>query len=219
MHSRIWLSCLLLLFLPVLPAPMQAQEGDAKASTEKRGTILEGHVYSSPPLGMTITLSGTWEFFEQDKYSTPEQRERLKKEIERARATCQGPLCGEADINASLQWTVQGRPVHGVFVTAFKLSPEYQNRERHPLVWFARTMLASTTNSGWVSESELTPIRLDGKPAYRLIMHNAKTPTAKGLAFVGDSNGFVFMLVATALRDADQLQTELEGMKLEPAQR
>lgn len=216
MHSRIWLSCVSLLFLPAL---MQAQEGDAKATTEKGGTILEGHVYSNPLLGMIITLSGSWEFFEQDKYSTPEQKERLKRDMDRAKATCQGPLCGEADIKDSLQWTVEGRPVRGVFVTAFKLSPEYQNRKRHPLVWFARTMLASSTNAGWVSESELTPVRLDGKPAYRLVMHNARTPTAKGFAYVADSNGFVFMLVATALSGAEQLQAEMEGMKLEPAQR
>lgn len=215
MRSRIWLGCAVFF---VLPALMHAQQGDANASPEKRGTILDGHIYSNPALGMTITLSGRWEFFDQDRYSSPAEKERTKKQTEQMRATCQGPLCGEADIKESLEWVVGGRPVQGLFVTAFKLSPEYQNRARHPLVWFARTMLASSTSSGWVSESELTPIQLGRKPAYRLIMHNARTPTAKGFAYVADSNGFVFMLVSTALTDAEQFETELEGMKLESPQ-
>ena len=214
MRPRIWLVCLLFLCLPLT---VPAQEGDRRSSLENKGKILGGHIYNNPALGITIVLSGSWNFFDMDMYSTPESKARLKEETDRIKATCQGPLCGESDINVALQWTVEGRPLHAVFLSAYKLSPEYQNRERHPLVWFAKAMMESSMRMGWVTDGELTPIQLAGKPAYRLTTHHAKTPEAKNIAYVADSNGFVFMLAATAMSRSDELQSAVESMKLEQA--
>ena len=100
-----------------------------------------------------------------------------------------------------------------VYLTAYKLSAEYQNRERHPLRKFPEIMSVGSMGRHWVSEGELTAIQLVGKPAYRLIVHNKETPTAKGFLYVADSNGRVLMLLAVAMSDPEQLQMAVEHLK------
>jgi hypothetical protein len=47
-------------------------------------------------------------------------------------------------------------------------------------------------------------------------MHNATFPQGNGFIYVADSNGFVFMLVATAMQRPDELQSAMKNMKLGP---
>ena len=216
MRLRHWLAFLLFLCLPV---SLLAQDPDLKSTPERKGSILEGHIYLNPSLEMKITLPGSWHFFDMDAYETPESKAKLQAEIDRLKAMCHGPLCGDSDITVSLQSSEAGRPFHGLFMTAYKLSPEFQNRKRYTLRWFAEAMTAISANMGWVPEGEVTPIQLGGRPAYRLTMHNATTTSAKGFAYVADSNGFVFMLVATAVSEPAELQSAVESMKFEEATR
>lgn len=153
---------------------------------------------------------------EVDAYSSPEQKAKAKAEEERIRTHCSGPLCGEADIKEAFRYTVSGHPSYSVFVLAYKLSAEFQNRLRHPLLDLAQTMVKGTTSHGWIVDENLTPMSLSGRHAYRLLMHNAKNPQGKGFVYVADSNGFVVMLVATAVQQPDELRSALENMKLVP---
>ena len=58
----------------------------------------------------------------------------------------------------------------------------------------------------------LEPIQLDGRPAYRLIVHHKRTTTARGFVYVADSNGRVFMLLGTAMSEPEKLQSAMEKM-------
>jgi hypothetical protein len=163
-----------------------------------------------------MTLPGSWEFMEVDAYSSPEQKARTEAEEERIRANCNGPLCDHADLKEALQYKLSGVPVYSIFVLGYNLYGEYQDRLRHPLFELAQIMTKSTTSHGWVIDQNLTPIRLSGNHACRLVMHNATFPQGKGFIYVADSNGFVFMLVATAMQRSDELQFAVENMKLVP---
>ncbi len=70
---------------------------------------------------------------EVDAHSSPEQKTREKAEQQRIKAHCSGPLCGDADVKEALQYKASGIPVYSVFVLGYKLSAEFQNRQRHPL--------------------------------------------------------------------------------------
>ena len=130
--------------------------------------------------------------------------------LEQARATCRGALCEPVEIDVALQ-TPSGPPtLWAIFLTAHKLSAEYQNRERHPLKGFAEIMSLNSLGDNWVSEGNLTEIRLGGRPAYRLLIHNKRATTAKGFIYVADSNGQVFLLLGTALKRPEELQSALE---------
>jgi len=212
MSQRILALCLLFFVCPSLSAPVP--QADSSAPEANRGTIQNGHIYTNSVLGITIFLPGSWEFMEVDAYSSPEQKAKANAEEERIKAHCSGPLCGEADIKEALRYTVNGRPVYSVFVLGYKLSPEFQNRQRHPLLDLAQIMVRGTTSNGWIVDESLTPMSLSGRHAYRLLMHNAKNPQGKGFTYVADSNGLVFMLVATAVQQPDELRSALETMKL-----
>jgi hypothetical protein len=116
---------------------------------------------------------------EIDVYSSPEQKARAKAESETIRAHCSGPLCGEADIKEALQTANGGHPVLAIFLTAFKLSPEFRDRQSHPLLEFAQIMTSSAPDNGWIVDENLMPVRLSGRHAYRLLVHNAIRPDAK----------------------------------------
>lgn len=195
--------CVSLLFLP--------QTVDQKDLPENRGSIEGGDVYSNPTLQMKISLPGAWHIFDRQMYSTPESKQKEKEMADRNRANCQGPLCGDAEIDVSLQ---TDKPfVHAIFLTAYQLSPEYQNRQRHPLKTFAEVMsFGSGLGENWIPEGDLTLIQLGGKPAYRLVVHHKQTVTAKGFLYVADSNGRVFMLLRTAMSDPEKLRSAIENM-------
>jgi hypothetical protein len=214
MVQRILAFCLFFCMCFSISTPAQQEDGSSPEAN--RGAIQNDHIYTSPALGITMTLPGSWEFMEVDAYSSPDQKAREKAEEERIRAHCSGPLCGDADVKEALQYKVSGIPVYSVFVLGYKLSAEFQNRQRHPLFDFAQIMTKSTTSNGWVIDQNLTPMRLSGHHAYQLLMHNATFPHGKGFIYVADSNGFVFMLVATAMQRSDELQSAVENMKLVP---
>ena len=73
-------------------------------------------------------------------------------------------------------------------------------------------MSLGSTGDNWVLEGNLTRIQLGGRPAYRLIVHNKRTTAAKGYLHVADSNGQVFMLLGTPLREPQDLQSSIEKL-------
>jgi hypothetical protein len=188
----------------------RAQE--PKEIPEYKGIILGQNTYRNPKLGITIELPGEWHFFDREMYSSAEAKQREREMADRARATCKGALCGPPEIDVALQSPSAPPPVYAIFLTAFRLSGEHQNRERYPLKGFAETMSSGSLGNNWVPEGELTAIRLGGKPAYRLIVHHKVTTTAKGFVYVADSNGHVFMLLGTAISEPEKLQSALEKM-------
>ena len=186
------------------------QTTDQKELPENRGNIEGGNIYLNPALQLKVFLPGAWHFFDRTMYSTPESKQKEKEMQQRNRAGCQGPLCGDAEIDVALQ---TDKPfVHAIFLSAHRLSPEYQNRQRHPLKWFAEVMGLGSLGDGWIPEGELTTIQLGGRPAYRLIVHHKQTVTAKGYLYVADSNGRVFMLLGTAMSESEKLQSAIENL-------
>jgi len=191
---------------------LRAQQ-DPKELPENKGTIEGQNTYRNPALGLMISLPGEWYFFDRTSYSSAEQKRKEKEMLERARATCTGALCGPGEVDVALRSPAGPMPpVYTISIGGHKLSAEYQNRERHPLEEFARIMSLGSLGANWIPEGELTAIRLGGRPSYRLVVHNARVTTAKGFVYVADSNGQVFMLLGTAIRDAEQLQSALEKL-------
>jgi hypothetical protein len=190
-----------------------SQTLDTKYLPENKGSISQENTYTNPTLSLTLVLPGAWHFFDRTMYMTAQRKQEEQEAERKALTNCQGPLCGHGEIDVALQSPMTQPPKMSVYLTAYKLSPEYQNRERHPLGKFAEIMSVGSLGSHWVSEGELTAIQLGGKPAYRLIVHNKETPTAKGFLYVADSNGRVFMLLAVAMSDPEQLQMAVEHLK------
>jgi hypothetical protein len=186
---------------------------DTKDMPENKGSISQENTYTNPTLGLTLVLPGAWHFFDRTMYTTPQQKQEEEEAEKKALANCQGPLCGHGEIDVALQSPMTQPPKMAVYLTAYKLSAEYQNRERHPLRKFAVIMGVGSMGPNWVSEGELTAVQLGGKPAYRLIVHNKETATARGFLYVADSNGRVFMLLAVAMSDPEKLQMAVEHLK------
>jgi hypothetical protein len=182
----------------VLPARGQASNVPTESS----------YTYRNRALGMTIILpqSGNWHIIgKATSLAAAEQTEKAPMPN-----GCVGPLCGRPQINEAMQ----SGPGQVILLGAYLLPPEYQNQSRHPLRDFAEVMILRNLGDFWIPEGALTPIRLCGRVAFRFIAHNRKMPTAKALMYVSTSNGYVFLLVGTALRNPEKLQVAIEGMKL-----
>jgi hypothetical protein len=190
---------------------------DPKQMPENKGSITRGNTYHNPALNMTLTLPGEWHFFDRTMYSLAESKQKEKEMLDRARATCKGALCGPVEIDVALQSPSAPPPVYAIFLTAHKLSDEYQNREHHPLKEFAEIMSLGSLGDNWVAEGNLTAIQFGGRPAYRLIVHHKRNTTAKGFLYVADSNGQVFLLLGTALKGPEELQLALEKISFADA--
>ena len=190
-----------------------SQTLDTKDLPDNKGSVSQENTYTNPALRLTLVLPGAWHFFDRTMYATVRQKQEEEEAEKRALANCQGPLCGHGEIDVALQSPMTQPPKMAVYLTAYKLSAEYQNRDRHPLRKFAEIMSVGSMGQHWVSEGELTAIQLGGKPAYRLIVHSKETPTAKGFLYVADSNGRVFMLLAVAMSDPEKLQTAVEHLQ------
>ena len=190
-----------------------SQIPDTKDIPENKGNISQENTYSNPTLGLTLVLPGAWHFFDRTMYTTAQRKQKEEDAERKASTNCQGPLCGHAEIDVALQSPMTRPPKMSIYLSAYKLSAEYQSRERHPLREFAEIMGVDSMGPHWVSEGEMTAIQLDGKPVFRLIVHKKETPTAKAFLYVADSNGRVFMLLAVALSDPDQLQMAVEHLK------
>ena len=203
--------CLLTHFVP------PTQLSDTKDAPENRGELTNGNVYHNPTLSLTISLPGTWHFFDREKYSTPESRRKDEEIDERARTSCEGPLCGHGDIDVAFQSPSNPPLKYAVYLTAYKLSLEYQNRIRHPLKKFAEVMTLGSMGDEWTVDGELTPIQIGGRPGYRLILRHRRTASARTFCYVSDSNGRVFLIVAVAISEPEKLQAAIENLKFKNA--
>ena len=190
-----------------------AQAPEPKEIPDNKGSIEGENVYHNPTLNMTITLPGSWHFFDRTMYLTAEEKQKKKERYEKSLSTCQGPLCGHGEIDVALQSPASPPGVYTVNISAYKLSSEYQNRERHPLRKFAEVMTLGSLGDNWVPEGDLNYDPTRRKAAYRLIVHHKRTTTAKGFEYVADSNGRVFMLLGTATSEPEKLQSAIENMK------
>src|SRR5258705_8792091 len=104
---------------------------DEKQSTDnKRGSIGDGNTYNNPALAMTIKLPGTWHFIENPVSDKPQD------------PSCRGPLCGMPEVNVTLESRSGPAPLFGIFLAAYKLSPEYLNRQRYPFEEIRRSDVA-----------------------------------------------------------------------------
>jgi hypothetical protein len=77
----------------------------------------------------------------------------------------------------------------------------------------------SLVGSDWIVSGELTGIQLDGKLAYRLLVHKPEPiGEGKGFGYVAESNGYVFLLIGTVPdihpEYPKELQASLETMQL-----
>ncbi len=175
---------------------------DAPSTEEKRGTLSKGNIYNNPVLGLTVNLPGSWQL---------EQRGAAHGASSEG---CTGPLCGDPDIDVAIR-ADERSPNLDLYLAAWKLSTEYRNRNRYPLKWFAQIMTTgSLGGSNWVPLGSLTEIRIDGRPAYRLLVHAPDTKEAQAAGYVSEANGYVFLLVGHAASSTDEpvLQTSVEAM-------
>ena len=133
------------------------------------------------------------------------------------------PPLWTADVKEAFQSVVDGpvvdgNPVYTIWVLAYKLSPEFQDRQRHPLFELAQIMTSSVTVNHWIVDENLTPMRLSRQHAFRLLMHNQVNMQARGFIYVSDTNGLVFMLVATVTVQPNSVQSAVENMKITQAE-
>lgn len=197
----------------VLLLPLRASD---KADSSKKGQLAGKNVYTNPALSMTISLPGEWQFFDKDA----QQRAGVAKEERQQDPACRGPFC-RMEIDVALISLQPGQAPHGaIFLIAYKLPSEYLDRCRYPLKRFADAMTTdSLGGTEWIISGELTPIVLDKKAAYRLLVHKpVPGGESKGFGYVGESNGYAFLLIGTVpdiLPDFPrQLQEALEHLQL-----
>jgi len=200
----------IVLLLVLLLTLVSAAQND-KSAPEKKGRFLDENSYNNPALGMTLKLPGAWEFFTQQA----KKDMGLLEEKATVDPSCTGPLC-RSDIDVSLITKAEPVATASIFLLAYKLEPQYLDRKRYPLSMFAKSMLAgSVGGSGWTPDGDMTPLQIDGRPAYRLLVTQ---PSSKGCGYVAESNGYVFMMIGVAPRvipwKYGQIQEALEKMKL-----
>lgn len=214
-------SLVMVLFLvPVL----QAFQAHSNPAADTKGHFLDERTYNNPALGMTITLPGAWEFYDQ------KEREELgvPEKDNAADPGCRGPLCGNGDIDVGLisKFGPREAPKGAMFLTAYKLDPKYLDHNRYPLKKFAEAMTKnSLVGTDWELSGDLTALEIDRTPAYRLLVHKSLVGghETQGLSYVAESNGYVFLLIAT-VSDLNpeypkELQAAMEHMKLTPRAR
>jgi hypothetical protein len=186
-----------------------AQVQDKETSSDTRGSIVGSNAYNNPALGITINLPGSWQFLGKATELDPESKAKQSTN----HSDCQGPLCGGMAIDVAMESMSSGVLVHEISLGAFKLAEPYLNRERYPLKWFAQGMITGSMGNQWTSVEELTSVRLAGRPAFRMIVRNRSVPSTMGFAYVSESNGYVFLLMGAAMKNADDLQSAIEHMK------
>lgn len=173
-----------------------------QSSLDSRGTISEENTYTNPALGMTINLPGDWRLLQLTTESPTD-------------SSCTGPLCGSPDINAVLESKPGENPSYRLYLSGWKLSGQYLNRNRYPLKWFAGIMMeGSLGQTDLVPIGERTAIEFGGRPAFRLLLARPEETTARVVGYVSESNGYVFLLVGATPTNPRALQAAVEGMKL-----
>ena len=212
-----WHLLLYLLFPFLLAAQQQKPYPQA---TDLQGSLKHENTYSNSVLGMTIVLPRKWQVVDED----------MRKFIGAGSSSssqdqnCDGALCN-LQIDVSLITKPGQAPVDYIRLSAYKVPPRYLDRDRYPLSAFAKSMtIDSASGSGWTIDGDLTPIQIDGKPAYRLLGHiSDRMVKKKGYFYVGEANGYVFMLIGTTsymmnAETSPKLQAAIENMKYQAQQ-
>jgi hypothetical protein len=194
--SNLFFQCLIGAFL-LSVAYSQSEQPDPI------GVLVSEHIYKNAKLDMTINLPGSWRLLPGAAKSA------------RSPSDCSGPLCGNPEIDATLETTADSTPSYRVFIAAYKLSSQYLDRKRNPLSKFAEVMMAgSLSGSGLAPIGTQTAIQLDRRPAYRLLAGRPGKSIATVCGYVSEVNGYVFLLVGSGSSDLQVLQNAIEAMKL-----
>lgn len=172
------------------------------------GSIEGTNTYVNRALRLRVTLpieSGTWNLMPPNKYAQNAHPAPSADD-----SACRGPLCGKPEIETALE--TKSIPVQTLFVTCYKLQPEYLNRQRYPLSKFAEAMLqGSLAGSDWVPQGEMTAAQLAGHQAYRLLVHDPSKPKKKGFGFVFESKAHMCVLVGTDVTASQDLLPAVEA--------
>lgn len=174
-----------------------------------QGSIRDGNTYRNDTLAMSIALPGPGQVIGKATSlgsAAPQNSPKL--------SDCRGPFCGHPLIDVAIESPTRENPAYAIFLAAYKLPSEYQDAARHPLKGFANAMIVRSLGKFWVPDSGLIPMRLGRRPAFKLLAHDRKTPSAKAFMYVAKSNGYVFMLVATANSISEELRSAVENMQL-----
>lgn len=211
----------LLIFLLLSFVLAAQQQKPRSKAADLLGTLAHESAYSNSVLGMTITLPRKWQIVDDD----------MRKVIgggsssETQDQNCDGALC-DLQIKVSLITKPGQTPVDYISLNAYKVPPRYLDRERYPLKAFAKRLtIDSAPGSGWIIDGDLLPIQIDEKPAYRLLAHISESIVKKkGFMYVGEANGYVFVLIGTTsymtnAETSPKLQAAIENMKLRVGQR
>ncbi len=188
---------------------MTLVEGGIAQSTPKPhqplGKIEGDNIYTNTVLGLRVTLPGKWRLMVPTKYAQYAGTPQAPPD-----AQCRGPLC-RPDIDEALE--TDSSPVQALFLTGYKLQPDYLNRQRYPLKRFAEAMLqGSLSPADWLPLGNMSEVQFAGRPAYRLLVHDPSKPQKKGFGFVFDSNGYICLLVGTDVSQAQDLLPAVEAM-------
>jgi hypothetical protein len=206
-HAVASVRIVIMLLTAILAMPADSQ--NTASESDSVGTIKDSHFYQNASLGLSISLPGnTWHF--------KGTATRLGPQVgpPAVDPKCSGPLCGQLAIDVAMSSGEKPREIYTVFLGAHKLATEFMDRKRYPLRKFAQVIVVQGLKGQWEPEGKLTFQRLDSRAAYKLITHNHRVPSAKGLMYVSESNGYVFLLVGTALKDSEKLQSAIEAMNL-----
>jgi len=184
------------------------------AGSGTAGSLSGGHNYHNSMLGLSLSLPGTWQLFDK----TTQRKLGINSNQASSSPGCQGPLCGEPEINVSLITKPEPSNVSTILLSAYKLSPSYLDRTHYPLRNFAETMtMGSLSGSGLSPIGGLQVVQLDGKPSYRLLVGRSGEDVCTGFGYVGESHGYVFLLVGSVSSDteAPKLRSAIESMKFD----
>jgi hypothetical protein len=196
--------CLLTLFclLSTLPSYPQSKA----AGPDLGGRLIGQNVYENSALGLTIPLPGSWVLLAERSSDSHHDD-----------PSCSGPLCGNPEIDVSIQTAPGSDPGYKLSLIGFKLSAPYLNRNRYPLKWFAGIMMEGSMGSELAPVEKQTAIQLDGRPAFRLLMGRPREKTAIVIGYVSEANGYVFLMVGATPTHPQVLQSAIEALKLQSA--
>jgi hypothetical protein len=169
-----WRAALSLFTLLLFTGPVS---GRADSSANKTGEITNKNTYVNPALSLTVALPGNWHLLGK----ATEPRPKVQG------TGCRGPLCGDPEINVSLESKSDSGPTQAIFLGGYKLAPEYLNRTRYPLKKFAEAMTSGSLGANWIPLGDLTSVVLGGRPAYRLIARNRNVFAQQAFAYVSES--------------------------------
>jgi hypothetical protein len=184
------------------------------SSSEIIGSLTGGNLYTNPALGISLHLTGEWEFMDNPTLRMAEGLPAEEATKTQPKSQCTTPVCGEPEINVGL--STELNPTIGassVFVTGFKLAPQYLDRKQYPVRMFAEIMLPHS--GGQSAQDSLTDIQLGGRPACRLLVRQPGEEGPREVGYVVESNGYMVLLVGSTSEAADlsKLQQQIEAAK------